>query len=112
MAGGLPMRLREAGDLVAEEARVVAAPWSKQVPPSIEVHEGADAVIVSSGVGPSYPNEVKGVRHPVFGHDAWVTNEFRPFLAPAVDAKAGQAAEVVAKVVDDWGLELGYRNAP
>lgn len=110
----LNARLVQGALEIAEEARTLAAAWSDSVPPSIEVIDGGgDTVIVASGVGPSYPNEVRGVRHPVFGNrEVWVTNEYRPFLAPAAEGKADAVAVAIARVVDDWGAELGFREVP
>ena len=62
------------------------------------------------------PNEVAGVRHPVFGgrgtkrpHAPWVTNQHRPFLAPAADQSGDAAAEKFAQVIDDWAIKAGFR---
>ena len=107
--------MRAAANLIANEARRLAASWSVQVPPSIRVTSGESTAEISSGVGPSYPNEVIRVRHPVFGptlrnpRPGWVTNKYRPFLKPAADAKADAAAAEIAKYVDDVARENGFR---
>ena len=110
-AKDLGLRLREAGEFVAAIARSNAS-WSAKVPGSVKVLGGTSGVYIRAG-GPrapaGYPNEVAGVRHPVFGHDPWVTNENRPFLAPAGDSGADGAAEIVARVIDDWAHEYGFR---
>ena len=115
-ATDLARRLREAAQIIADQARVNAAGWSVRVPPSIRITGGGVTVSISSGAPPSYPNEIPGVRHPVFGgrgtkrpHAPWVTNQHRPFLAPAADEKADAALEAFSKVIDDWAAEHGYR---
>lgn len=87
-----------------------ASGWSVQVPPSIRVKAAGNSATIDSGVGPSYPNEVAGVRHPVYGNRRnWVLNQYRPFLAPAADAKADAAASEIAKYIDDVAHEDGFR---
>lgn len=104
--------MRAAAEIIAAEARRLAASWSVQVPPSVRVSGGGTSATVSSAAGPSYPNEVPRVRHPVFGHrDRWVDNAYRPFLAPAAAAKADAAAAEVAKAVDDICHRLGYAGS-
>lgn len=113
MAGGFPgqARMLAAARIIAEDARVRAAAWSVQIPATLRVTAGETTARVSSGVGPSYPNEVLGVRHPVFGHrSTWVTNDYRPFLAPAAEAKADEAAAEIAKGVDDFCRSLGFEG--
>lgn len=105
-------RMRAAALIIAREAQKLASAWSVQVPPSMKVKAGATSAEISSAVGPSYPNEVPRVRHPVFGHrDRWVDNAYRPFLAPAATAKADAAAAEVAKAVDDICHGLGYAGS-
>jgi len=108
-------RMLAAATIIAREAQKLAAVWSVQVPPSIRVSAKANSAEISSQVGPSYPNEVKRVRHPVFGgrgtsreRAPWVTNEYRPFLAPAAVAKADAAAQEIAKTVDDLARQAGF----
>jgi hypothetical protein len=102
--------LLAAAEIVAREAQALAAAWSAQVPPSIRIRSAsATSATISSAVGPSYPNEVPGVRHPVFGNrHAWVTNAYRPFLVPAAEAKADEAAAEIAKIVDDAARAAGF----
>ena len=96
--------------IIAREAMALASVWSEQVPPSIRVYGRARYAVIFSQVGPSYPNEVKGVRHPVFGMPkvSWVDNAYRPFLAPAAVAKADAAAAEIAMTIDDYCHSLGY----
>jgi hypothetical protein len=108
-------RMLAAAVIIAREAQLLASTWSVQVPPSMRVQATSSTATISSGVGPSYPNEVIRVRHPVFGGRntsrpwaPWVTNEHRPFLAPAADAKADEAAQEIAKVIDDIARRDGF----
>src|SRR5260221_7398024 len=104
MGSGLMARDRmlAAAVIIAREAQRLAAVWSEQVPPSMRVSAGANWAEISSGVGPSYPNEVKGVRHPVFGNrEVWVLNQYRPFLPPPPEAKADVAAHESTKTLLD-----------
>jgi hypothetical protein len=118
-AGGVSRdRMRRAGLLVAAEARRLAGAWSKQIPPEISVRAYVNKAIITSQVGPSYPNEMPRVRHPVFGptlrnpRPGWVTNAHRPFLAPAAAAKADDATREIAKTIDDYCRELGFEETP
>lgn len=109
-------RMRQAGLLIAREAQRLAAPWSRQIPPSIKVAARGDTVTISSHTGPAYPNEVIRVRHPVFGptlrnpRPGWVTNAHRPFLAPAAQAKADDVAAEIAKFIDDVARDNGFEG--
>jgi hypothetical protein len=107
-AGDLGKRLKEAGVYVAAIAAGMAS-WSEQIPSKIRVGGGRSGVNITCKAGPAYPNEVAGVRHPTFGHGPWITNQHRPFFAPAADAGADGAAEIVAQVVDDWAAEYGFK---
>ena len=111
-AGDLGKRLLAAGEYVAAIAKAKAS-WSTQIPPAIKVGGGRSGVNITCKAPPAYPNEVEGVRHPVFGgaHNPkapWVTNEHRPFFAPAADEGADGAAEIVAQVIGDWAAEHGF----
>ena len=120
----LGWHMRAAALIIAREAQRLAAAWSVQVPPSIKVKARGNTAEIKSAVGPSYPNEVIRVRHPVFGfghtgnawsathrpRPPWVTNDHRPFLAPAVDAKADDAAKEIARVIDDIAHDAGFKG--
>jgi len=112
----LGWHMRAAALIIAREAQRLAATWSVQVPPSIKVKASGNTAEIKSAVGPSYPNEVIRVRHPVFGptprnpRPGWVTNDHRPFLAPAVDAKADDAAKEIARVIDEIAHDAGFKG--
>jgi hypothetical protein len=108
-------RMRSAALIIAREAQRRAAFWSVQVPPSMRVEARGWTATIWSQVGPSYPNEVPRVRHPVFETPSrikvkWVTNEYRPFLAPAAEAKADAAAAEIGMTIDDECHRLGYKG--
>jgi len=99
--------------IIARSAQRCAARFSVQIPPAVLVQAGDDWADIFCQAPPAYPNEVAGVRHPVFGHrDRWVTNQHRPFLEPAAEASADKAAEEIAKGVDDLCHSLGFKGAP
>jgi hypothetical protein len=101
-----------AGWIIGRAAAALAAPWSRQIPPTIKVKATPSTVTISSGVDPSYPNEWPRVRHPVYGNRrVWVTNPHRPFLAPAAIAKSDDAAREIAKTIDDYCHQLGYKGS-
>jgi hypothetical protein len=114
--GDLERRFSAAVKMIADQAKVNAAGWSARIPPSVRISGIYPEAVIRSGAPPAYPNEVPGVRHPVFGgrgtkrpEAPWVTNQHRPFLAPAADMKAGDAAQEFGNVIDDWAIALGYK---
>jgi hypothetical protein len=96
----LVLRLRTAGEIVAEEARAYIEGSSRSIPPTIKVRVSAATVAVVAG---GKDNAIAGLlelgnkgnrgapgatfRHPVFGGPAWVQQSTHPFLAPAVREK-------------------------
>jgi hypothetical protein len=104
-------RMLAAGQIVAAEARRLAEPWSETIPPSIKVSAGEKSCTIKSAVPAAYPNEVPRVRHPVWGNrEVWVTNQYRPFLAPAAEAKADECAAEIAKTIDDFCHDHGFEG--
>ena len=95
--------LREAGNVVAEDARQRVS-YSSRIEWSIKVRTSLGNVKVVAG-GDAAPNaapiENKGqgfVRHPVFTRNVWTAKNSRPaFLAPALDAHR----EEVLKIIED-----------
>jgi hypothetical protein len=100
--------LGAAANIIADGARQLAS-WSEQIPGAISVEVSGNTATISCAVGPAYPNEVAGVRHPTFGHEPWMTNEHRPFLGPAADARSGDAMARYADKIDGWARKAGYR---
>lgn len=106
--------LRAAGELVAADARSRAS-WSSRIPGSIAVKVRAGYAEVSAGGGgaphaAAYEHEGRtGVfRHPVNAwarHDrgewVWANNPARPFLGPALESHAVEAADLIGGSVAD-----------
>ena len=110
-------RLRQAAEIIADQARRNAGGWSARIPPSVKVSVSGRTAVISSDAPPAYPNEVAGVRHPVFGGPGtrrprapWVTNQHRPFLGPAADAKASDAMERWARKYDRLLAKAGFHK--
>lgn len=102
--------LKEAGELVAADARI-RAQFSSRIPGTIKVKRGGVNVrIVAGGEGKPHRGESKAFenkgkggsfRHPVWGHrDRWVTQTAHPFLRPAGLENAEKAAELILHAVD------------
>ena len=109
-------RLRQAAQVILDQAKQNASGWSARIPPSLKLKVRGMAATISSNAPPAYPNEIPGVRHPVFGGRGtrrpkapWVTNQHRPFLAPAGDEAADKALEKFALYVEDLAHKHGYR---
>jgi hypothetical protein len=108
-AKGLTKGMAAAGEVIAANAKARVS-YSKRIPGSIKVRAARGNVRVSAG-GEAAPNaapiENKGrgfVRHPVFvpmdkmpgPKGSWTEkNSHAAFLAPALDATAGEVAEIV-----------------
>lgn len=114
--GDLEERLRQAAEIIADRARENASGWSVRIPPSLKVKVDGMTAVISSAAPPAYPNEIAGVRHPVFGGRGtrrpkapWVKNQYRPFLAPAGDEAADKALEKFGLYVEDLAHRHGYR---
>jgi len=119
----LTARLREAARIVADDAKLRSARWSRRVPLSVRLMGGARSVTIVAG-GPSAPQAytMEGTRtgrpiaHPVYGRSdrprsewTWVKQPPRPFLREAIEAKSNERVDVFSKVVEDWAKEKGFR---
>src|SRR5258708_2990178 len=117
----LTARLREAAQIVADDAKLRSARWSRRVPLSVRLQGGARSVTIVAG-GPAAPQAytMEGTRtgrpiaHPVYargprGDWTWGKQPPRPFLMEAIDSKSEELLVVFAKVVDDWARERGFR---
>ncbi|GAB1823577.1 HK97 gp10 family phage protein [Herbidospora sp. RD11066] len=113
--------LRKVVDPIFVQAKANAA-WSSRIPGAMRItttfsgRRPGIAITVSKKKAPNArPLENLGmqgmIRRPVFGHrDRWVQQRARPFLFPAVTAKANVAmAEEVGRVVDQVARENGFR---
>jgi len=101
--------LRAAAEEIADGARRLAGGWSDKIPLAVSVEVSGDTAVISCDAPAAYPNEVAGVRHPTFGHDPWVTNQHRPFLAAAADERAGAAMARYADKVDAMCRARGFK---
>lgn len=117
----LTARLRSAAEIVAADARLRSARWSRRVPLSVRLQGGASSVTIVAG-GQSAPQAytMEGKKsgaplsHPVYASGprdswTWVKQVPRPFLREAIDAKQDEMLGEFAKVVDDWCRQKGYR---
>lgn len=116
--GDLMRRLRDAGELIRARAAELAG-WSERIPGSgrvDSVRDGEVLVVFGSRAAPhARTYEIRGMRHPVWGHGPrdtwhWVESQWRPFLAPAAEQTADAGARRIATVVDDWGRVYGFRE--
>ncbi len=132
----LAQRLREACKPVEDAARASSARWSRRVPLSVRLNApGPGRIqIVAGGVRAPQAYTFEGradgrpIAHPVYGHGprvrgpldpatgrynppgwTWEKQTPRPFMREAIDANIDRVVEIVAKVVDDWAKEMGYR---
>lgn len=122
LAKSLMLKLRAAGQIVADEAKVLSADASVTIPPSIKVRvSGATVSVVAGGNGIPLAGLMelgnKGAataqasfRHPVFGNmDVWVQQSTHPYLLPALD-KAGFAAEKAATDALDEAIAIAVSD--
>jgi hypothetical protein len=111
LARGLRARLREAGELVAAEARSNLSGVSTSIPPTIKVRtSGAGVAVVAGGNGKPLAglfelgNQGRSggttFRHRVFGSDTWVEQPMHPFLYKALESKAEEAEALVVEALD------------
>lgn len=120
----LAARLRQAAQIIADEAKARTAAWSETIPGSIRIIGGSTSVTIAAGgvrAPSAYTWEGKKSGsprwHPVFGRGdvarsdwKWVPQlPVRPFLEQAVDAKGEEAFRAFARVIDDWAHERGFK---
>jgi hypothetical protein len=119
----LTARLREAAQIVADDAKRRSAMWSERVPASVRLQGGVRMVtIAAGGVAAPQAYTMEGRRsgaaiaHPVFGRPdrprstwTWVKQPPRPFLLEAITAKQDEMTVAFAKVIDDWAHERGFK---
>ena len=112
--------LRQGGEIVAQEARGLSA-WSSRIPATVRVRtsfrENREGVKVVAG-GPAAPHArpYEGLssrggtfRHPLFGnYDVWVSQETRPFIFPAAEAKSEEVNGLIRAALDDAAEGIGF----
>lgn len=123
-------RLRRAGDMVARQAKINAAAFSRRIPAATHVR-GADApgdtyvdILTDGDLAPNAAPFEYAEHHPLFGSPHgrnagtrsrydnprdWYRQPHRPYMTSALYAKAEEGTEEIAKVVDDWGHDLGFK---
>lgn len=111
-------RLKEAGEIIAEECRMISDGFSKRIPMSLHVKSDHKSVYILGG-GPTAPNAYPfdppsnpPVWHPVFArgpraHWHWAPQPYRPFLEEGAERAGDRAAEAFANIIDDWAKEIG-----
>jgi hypothetical protein len=120
----LMTRLREAAQIVADDAKRRSARWSRRVPLSVRLIGGRRSIVIAAG-GQRAPqaytmegrNSGRPISHPVFGRPdrardtwTWVPQTPRPFLREAIDFKQDEMLAAFAKVIDDWAQERGWKG--
>jgi hypothetical protein len=111
--------LKAAGEIVAADARVIAAEHSTTVTPTIKTQVRGVGVSVVAGGGEvaiaglfELGNKGKGksqsasrsgrFRHPVFGNRSnWVSQPMHPFLAPAGEKNRAKTDAAVLAALDE-----------
>lgn len=114
-------KLRAAGQVIQTKAQANAS-WSSRIPQSVKVvtsfRANREGVTVRAG-GSNAPHAraYEGLttrgdsfRHPVYGHDWWVTQATRPFLIPAVEASSAEVDTTVRAVLDEAAAAVGFEG--
>lgn len=65
-------------------------------------------VVVDGSLAPDNKLWEFSGRHPVFGNDWWVFQPARPYLGPAVEAHAEEAAQAIGKALDKALSSAGW----
>lgn len=110
--------LKQAAEIIAEECRQIADVFSRRIPMSLEVKSDDRSVYILGG-GPAAPNAYPfdpptepPVYHPVWGHGPregwhWAAQPYRPFLEEGAERAGERAADVFARIIDEWAKEIG-----
>jgi hypothetical protein len=113
LAAGVRVKLREAGDIVARDARDNVDGASAKVADSIRVRVSAATVSVVAGgsgvpmaglleLGNAGDVGAGKFRHPVFGNtDVWVDQPMHPYLGPAMETGSEAAAQAAIDALDE-----------
>lgn len=102
----VPVAVKAGAETTAMSARALSS-WSSRIPGSIRVAAAGDTAVVKAG-GASAPHasvfEHHGApgtfQHPVYGHQPWVPQQARPFLAPSAIVGAQATERVGAEETD------------
>jgi hypothetical protein len=117
--------LMQVGQAAHSDARSRAGAWSKRIPSAITLkpymHQAQGRVGVELRVSRRVPHAraYEGIsqqgslvhfRHPVYGNrEAWVSQQTRPYLWPAVQGRRNEIYRAVDKLVQDAARESGFR---
>ncbi len=112
-------RLKRTGEGALRDVKSNAS-WSTRIPGATRISvrfskkwSGVGIVTNKNKAPHARPIENAGntgtFRHPVFGTDRWVTQEARPFQAPAAEKWHASADEEIGKVVDEVIRPYGFR---
>ena len=107
----LRTRLENAAKRVCDEAKSVAATFSRRIPAATSVQSNSRQVSVVTDVtlAPNAPAFEYGERHPLFGNrDHWYKQPTRAYMTIAVSRKANAAMDEIANVVDDYAKKEGF----
>ncbi len=113
--------LRQAGLLIADDAKALVDPYSTTVGPSIRVRIRKTSVSILAG-GANVPmagllemGNRKGrgdrFRHPVFGTDVWVDQPKHPYLLRATMKNLRSIEHFEGAIVADAFKEVGWHGA-
>lgn len=118
--------LRVAGQLIADDARVLLEGKSKSIPPTLKVRVSKTRVSVvagseevplagllelgNKGGGKSQAASRRGTfRHPVFGdRSTWVNQPMSPYLLPAAEKNIKKIEALEGKAVAEAFKEVGF----
>lgn len=113
-------RLRQGGEIIASEARSLSD-WSSRIPGTVRVRtsfrEDREKVsVIAGGSGAPHARPYEGIatqgdtfRHPVYGNrEVWVSQDKRPFIFPAAEAKGEEVTGLVRAALDDAAASIGF----
>lgn len=115
--------LKMAGQLIADDARIIVSPHSKTVPGTIKVRQRKTSISVIAG-GTNVP--IAGLlemgnkgrkhhgkfRHPVFGDKSvWVEQDMHPFLLRASRKNERVIERFEGRIIAEAFREVGWHGA-
>lgn len=110
-AGNFRKGFKQAGEVVASEARQRAAGFSTRIPASIKTSGTQTGVTVKAG-GDKAPHAAiyeRGGRHPVFGHRAaWIAVSGRHYMGGALDSRIGDVQRLMLEALDAITSDAGF----
>jgi hypothetical protein len=110
LATKMRVKLREAGQLVADKAKENVAPFSTSIPPRIKVRtSGVTVSVIATGdlaglfeLGNKGGSASGEFRHPLFGNmNVWYAQPMHPFLGKALEEKSEEAVELILEALTE-----------